>query len=104
MNMMISYQELVRTFLSNDPNLRHKVVFAKSGIEQIWTTDKGTLLAFGEKLGISMPSGCRVGQCESCSTKILQGNVIHLNGAAPSDEDACLTCQCIPAGDIIIDA
>lgn len=90
--------------ISNDPNLRHKVVFAKSGIEQIWTTDKGTLLAFGEKLGISMPSGCRVGQCESCSTKILQGNVIHLNGAAPSDEDACLTCQCIPAGDIIIDA
>jgi len=51
-----------------------------------------------------MPSGCRVGQCESCSTRVIAGNVQHLNGVEPSDEGACLTCQCIPAGDITIDA
>ncbi|MDV1450533.1 molybdopterin dinucleotide binding domain-containing protein [Raoultella planticola] len=92
------------TKINNDPSLRHKVIFAKSGREEIWTTDKGTLLNFGEKLGIKMPSGCRVGQCESCSTKVIAGNVQHLNGVEPSDEGACLTCQCIPAGDITIDA
>jgi ferredoxin len=58
-------------------------IFAKSGREEIWTTDKGTLLNFGEKLGIKMPSGCRVGQCESCSTKVIAGNVQHLNGVEP---------------------
>ncbi|WP_258550095.1 molybdopterin dinucleotide binding domain-containing protein [Klebsiella pneumoniae] len=68
------------TKINNDPSLRHKVIFAKSGREEIWTTDKGTLLNFGEKLGIKMPSGCRVGQCESCSTKVIAGNVQHLNG------------------------
>ena len=46
--------------INNDPSLRHKVIFAKSGRTEIWTTDKGTLLNFGEKLGIQMPSGCRV--------------------------------------------
>ncbi|HFX3695611.1 TPA: molybdopterin dinucleotide binding domain-containing protein, partial [Pseudomonas aeruginosa] len=90
--------------INNDPSLRHKVIFAKSGRTEIWTTDKGTLLNFGEKLGIQMPSGCRVGQCESCSTRVIAGNVQHLNGVEPSDEGACLTCQCIPAGDITIDA
>ncbi|MEQ9832545.1 molybdopterin-dependent oxidoreductase [Pectobacterium versatile] len=90
--------------INNDPSLRHKVIFAKSGREEIWTTDKGTLLNFGEKIGIQMPSGCRVGQCESCSTKVIAGNVQHLNGVEPSDEGSCLTCQCIPAGDITIDA
>ena len=52
--------------INNDPSLRHKVIFAKSGRTEIWTTDKGTLLNFGEKLGIQMPRGCRVGQGESC--------------------------------------
>ncbi|WP_439403818.1 molybdopterin dinucleotide binding domain-containing protein [Klebsiella pneumoniae] len=42
------------TKINNDPSLRHKVIFAKSGREEIWTTDKGTLLNFGEKLGIKM--------------------------------------------------
>lgn len=72
--------------INNDPSLRHKVIFAKSGRTEIWTTDKGTLLNFGEKLGIQMPSGCRVGQCESCSTRVIAGNVQHLNGVEPSDE------------------
>jgi len=69
--------------INNDPSLRHKVIFAKSGRTEIWTTDKGTLLNFGEKLGIQMPSGCRVGQCESCSTRVIAGNVQHLNGFLP---------------------
>ena len=90
--------------ITPDPNLIHKVTFAKSGIEEKWTTDKGTLLTFGESLGIKMPSGCRVGQCESCSTKVIKGSTTHLNGAEPSDEGCCLTCVAIPTGDIIIDA
>lgn len=89
--------------IKSDPSLQHKVIFAKSEVEEVWTTDKGTLLTFGEKLGIPMLSGCRVGQCESCSVKVLSGNVTHLNGVEPSEEGMCLTCQSIPSGDIIID-
>ncbi|MER5727257.1 2Fe-2S iron-sulfur cluster-binding protein [Streptomyces sp. NPDC002138] len=52
-----------------------------------------------------MPSGCRVGQCESCVTQVVRGAVTHL--VTPSEdlpEDQCLTCRSVPAGDLTPDA
>ncbi|RAW91888.1 molybdopterin-dependent oxidoreductase [Photorhabdus laumondii] len=80
------------------------VKFEKSGVPLEWSPDKGTLLNFGEKSGIKMASGCRVGQCESCAVKLKSGEVQHLNGVEPSEQGMCLTCQCIPITDISIDA
>jgi len=48
-----------------------------------------------ERAGLSLPSGCRVGQCESCAMHIVSGQVAHLidfDGSA----DTCLTCQAVP--------
>src|SRR5690606_22445155 len=50
---------------------RFEVCFARSNNLKVeWTAERGTLLSFAEELGLSMPSGCRVGQCESCAVSV----------------------------------
>ena len=36
------------------------------------------LLDAAERNGIALPSGCRVGQCESCALTVVKGTVAHL--------------------------
>ncbi|MFE2308889.1 molybdopterin-dependent oxidoreductase [Streptomyces sp. NPDC059411] len=81
------------------------VRFARSGRELTWRKGDGTLLAAAEKAELELPNGCRVGQCESCAVPVLDGAVTHL--VAPSEdlpEDNCLTCQSVPAADLVLDA
>lgn len=47
------------------------VTFARSGRSATWRKNDGPLLALGEAAGVAMPSGCRVGQCESCACTVL---------------------------------
>ncbi|MGE3305582.1 MAG: molybdopterin-dependent oxidoreductase [Rhizobiaceae bacterium] len=68
-----------------------------------WSSQQGTLLSFGESLGIEMPSGCRVGQCESCAVRIVSGSVAHLDGRDADDPSVCLTCCAVPITDLILD-
>ena len=82
-----------------------KVTFARSGKQNLaWKPTDGTLLQFGESMGLSMPSGCRAGQCESCAVTLLSGSVRHLSGTDPEDPSACLTCQAVPQSDVVLDA
>ncbi|WP_454690614.1 molybdopterin-dependent oxidoreductase [Achromobacter aloeverae] len=84
---------------------RHEVRFARSGNKtSVWTSARGSLLDFAESLGLELPSGCRVGQCESCAVRILAGQVRHLHGTEPEDPDICLTCQAVPVADLVLDA
>ncbi|QHI98768.1 molybdopterin-dependent oxidoreductase [Xylophilus rhododendri] len=80
------------------------VTFARSGRQVRWSPRDGTLLAFAESLGVTMASGCRVGQCESCATTVLSGEVRHLHGAEPEDARVCLSCQAVPASELVLDA
>ncbi|MFF7709229.1 molybdopterin-dependent oxidoreductase [Pseudomonas sp. NPDC007930] len=86
------------------PGQAFPVRFARSGVEHTWTSADGSLLSFAERLGISLPSGCRVGQCESCAVRVAEGSVAHLHGAAPDSEDTCLACQAIPTSALTLDA
>ncbi len=52
---------------------RFAVTFARSGQTHEWNNEAGSLLTFAERLGIQLPSGCRVGQCESCAVRVLEG-------------------------------
>lgn len=63
--------------------------------EFVWRPESGTLLDAAQAAGIDLPSGCRVGQCESCAVRVISGTVAHLS---PYDgpADLCLTCQAIP--------
>jgi anaerobic selenocysteine-containing dehydrogenase/ferredoxin-NADP reductase len=87
-----------------DPSQRFAVEFTRSKRSAEWTPEKGSLLAFAESLGISMPSGCRVGQCESCAVKLTAGRVSHLSGHEPEEAGVCLACQAVPTSDVCIDA
>lgn len=81
------------------------VLFRRSrSVSTTWAARDGCLLPFGEALGAKLPSGCRVGQCESCAVRIISGKVRHLHGIEPEEADVCLTCQAIPTSDLVIDA
>lgn len=61
----------------------------------VWAPAAGTLLDAAQAAGIALPSGCRVGQCESCVMQVVDGDVAHLGGFAGEDGH-CLTCQSVP--------
>jgi ferredoxin-NADP reductase len=50
------------------------VEFSRSGFS-FELTGNQTLLEFAETLGVSIPYGCRQGQCGTCATRLLQGHV-----------------------------
>ncbi|GAA3585853.1 molybdopterin-dependent oxidoreductase [Amycolatopsis ultiminotia] len=81
------------------------VRFARSGRDVAWRKSDGTLLHLAERSGLALPSGCRLGQCESCAVRVLDGTVTHLvTPAEDLPEDHCLTCQSMPTSNVVLDA
>ena len=83
-----------------------KIIFAKSNRTIVWKPETPLLpiLQAAQKQGLSIPSGCRVGQCESCSLRVLAGKIHHLIDSSELEADQCLTCQAVPLTDIVLDA
>ncbi|TNC14495.1 2Fe-2S iron-sulfur cluster binding domain-containing protein [Methylobacterium terricola] len=67
----------------------------------VWTPAAGSLLDAALAAGIALPSGCRVGQCESCVVRVVEGRCAHL---VPFEDEAdqCLTCQAVPVTDLVL--
>lgn len=81
-----------------------QVYLARTNRKIHWKKADGTILQLAEREGIPLPSGCRVGQCESCAISVLEGATTQLS--APRYDlppDTCLTCQSIPATDLTLD-
>jgi ferredoxin-NADP reductase/DMSO/TMAO reductase YedYZ heme-binding membrane subunit len=57
-----------------DPNLRCSVEFAQSG-GTFDCSSSDSLLDVAESHGIEIPYSCRVGQCGTCATRVLEGEV-----------------------------
>ncbi len=74
---------------------RQTIQIAGTAARFQWSPDQGTLLDAATAAGIALPSGCRVGQCESCAVRIVAGTVAHL-GEAQVEPGTCLTCQAVP--------
>jgi ferredoxin-NADP reductase len=85
------------------PGLAFEVRFNRSGKVATWNSADGTLLSFAESLGIEAPSGCRVGQCESCAVRVLKGRFQHVRVQQIEEPDVALTCQAIPSSAIVLD-
>ncbi|WP_255440021.1 molybdopterin dinucleotide binding domain-containing protein [Caenimonas sedimenti] len=81
-----------------------RVRFERSGRELTWTGASGTLLQLGLDQGLELPSGCRVGQCESCLLRVRSGRVRHLAEVDLAEEGTCLGCLAIPCSDVVLDA
>lgn len=80
------------------------LTFSRSGRTLTWTPEAGALLACAEKAGLTLPSGCRTGQCESCKVTVVSGQVLHLVPVEDEEEGACLACQAVPLTDLVLDA
>lgn len=82
-----------------------QIHFFRSGRTVTWSPGipLNSILATAERAGVAIPSGCRVGQCESCVVPIKEGVVRHLVDSENLDEGMCLTCQAVPTTDLVLD-
>lgn len=82
-----------------------QVQFKKASKTVNWSGDADNLLDFAEEQGIEIPSACRAGNCGSCMTAILSGEVEYVKEAgSPPDAGMCLPCICIPKDALVLDA
>lgn len=79
------------------------VTFAKSGKET--DADAATsLMDAGERVGVQMPFGCRMGICQSCVIGLLEGHVRDLRtGVEHEPGTRVQTCISAASGDCVLD-
>ena len=80
------------------------VEFARSG--KTVTVDAATpLMDAGEKAGVQMPFGCRMGICQSCVVGLLDGHVRDLRSGVEHEPGSRVqTCISAASGDCVLDA
>jgi ferredoxin-NADP reductase len=79
------------------------VEFARSG--KTVTVDAATpLMDAGERIGVQMPFGCRMGICQSCVVSLVDGHVRDLRtGVEHEPGDRVQTCISAASGDCVLD-
>ena len=81
------------------------VTFKKSGKTIPWDATFEHIWEFAAANGVEIDSGCLEGNCGSCMTAILSGEVSYANEPAyPYEKGTCLACSCIPKGPLELDA
>jgi stearoyl-CoA 9-desaturase NADPH oxidoreductase len=79
------------------------VTFGKSG--KSTTADAATsLMDAGERIGVQMPFGCRMGICQSCVVGLVEGHVRDLRtGAEHEPGTRVQTCISAASGNCVLD-
>jgi stearoyl-CoA 9-desaturase NADPH oxidoreductase len=79
------------------------VTFARAG--KTVTADAATsLMDAGEKVGVMMPFGCRMGICQSCVVGLVEGHVRDLRtGVEHEPGNRVQTCISAASGDCVLD-
>ncbi len=81
------------------------VKFAKSEKTVTWNSDIGSILDLAEEHGVTIDFGCRAGNCGTCITAVIEGEVDYLSEPGENPESgSCLSCVSIPKGNLVIDA
>lgn len=82
-----------------------KIEFKRTGRTLAVSGPVTSLLDLAQAEGIKLPVGCRVGNCGTCQTGLLSGQVKYPKAPGFKVEDGCcLPCVCLPQGDIVLDA
>lgn len=82
----------------------YDIVLARSKKTLQWTPEAGTLLELAEENGIPLRSGCRVGNCGTCTTALARGQVDYVRRPGRQLEaNSCLACIARPKSDLVLD-
>jgi len=88
----------------NMTNGTHIVVFANSG-KEVNCSPEESLLEVAEKIGVSIPSACRSGNCGICKQKLIEGEVNYEQETNyKCEDDEVLCCVAKPLGKVAIGA
>lgn len=94
--------DTVKPKASDDSNT-HSVSFNLSDKKINWKKPQGSLLEAAEAAGIEIDSGCRSGNCGSCTTAILAGKVAYIDEpGAEVERGSCLPCIAVPASTLTL--
>jgi len=81
----------------------HQVYFSRSSRRVTWQPGAGSLLELAEAEGIKVDSGCRVGGCGTCQTRIESGEVRYEEQPdADIESGHCLLCTSTPKSDLVL--
>ena len=80
------------------------IAFGRAGKPISWDPNCATLLDLAERHGVPVASGCRAGNCGTCLTAIIEGEVdyVHPPGSPPA-QGSCLVCIARPKTRLILD-
>ena len=82
-----------------------EVRFRKSGKKAIWTGEEASLLEIADACGVVIDRGCCAGNCESCLTGVVSGEVLEITEPGVTvSPGRCLPCISLPAGPLVLDA
>ena len=97
-----SQQELRRSSIAGlEDASTYDIHFQGAGRTLQWNRSAGTILDLAEANGIHLPSGCKVGNCGTCATPVLDGGFRNLSRpAVPVEGGSCLVCISVPTGDM----
>jgi ferredoxin-NADP reductase len=88
-----------------DAGVRISVEFTRSGKTCVWTKSAGSLLELADANGIRINSGCRAGNCNTCTTALKRGKVTYMTKPASTPaQGSALVCIAQPDGDVALDA
>ncbi len=78
--------------------------FSESGKCYRWIQSHDSLLEFAESRGVEVESLCRAGECGSCRTRLVQGEVEYTQVPAINPgRGYCLLCISKPKSDLILE-
>jgi ferredoxin-NADP reductase len=90
---------------SAPPPVAWEVRLARTGRTLVWDGRDANLLDFAERNGVPLESGCRVGSCGACQTRLMAGSVRYPDPPQHTiPAGYCLPCIGTPASALLLDA
>lgn len=89
---------------ADESSVKRIIRFAKSDKEIEFSAEDGSILDAAERAGVPVSYDCRVGSCGQCKVAVVSGKVsysMRTNYKCPPG--SCLTCSCLPDGDVVLD-
>ena len=81
------------------------IKFAKSEVDAKWNSNSDSILELAEENEVTIQSGCRAGNCGTCATQILSGQVTYPDhDQVDCEPGQCLACIAKPKGNVELDA